>query len=254
MTASGGLGWGREYAVVSRSRHSEKHVDRVADGVYQIKKGTRAFIIDGDEGLTLIDTGLPKRAEAFVEGIESIGRSVSDIGAILLTHSHADHAGNAAQLQADSGAELYCSAADTPAVQGAEKAPTPPFLDRTPLQILKPLFGLMPGPAPAVVDHQIQTGQGSPLPEDLVAYGSPGHTPGHVSYRLERGGGILFVGDAALHKGGRIKRGWFNRSTPDIDQSIRHLAELDFDVACFGHADPIARGASAAFAAYAATL
>jgi hypothetical protein len=48
-------------------------MDRVVDGVYQVKKGTRAFIIDGDEGLTLIDTGLPNRTQMFVEGIQSIG-------------------------------------------------------------------------------------------------------------------------------------------------------------------------------------
>ncbi len=229
-------------------------MDRVVDGVYQVKKGFRAFVIDGDEGLTLIDTGLPKRASVFVEGIQSIGRSISDIRAILLTHSHADHAGSAAQLKRDSGAELYCSAADTPAVQGAEKEPTPPVLDRTPLQILKPLMALMPNPEPAPVDHQIQVGEGQALPEDLVAYASRGHTPGHTSYRLERAGGILFVGDAVLHKGGTINRGWFNRPTPDIDQSARALAALEFEVACFGHADPIPKGASAAFKAYAAKL
>jgi glyoxylase-like metal-dependent hydrolase (beta-lactamase superfamily II) len=229
-------------------------MELVVDGVYQVKRGFRAFVIDGDEGLTLIDTGLPKQASVFVAGIESIGRSVSDIVAILLTHSHADHAGGAAQLKRDSGAELYCSAADTPAVQGAEKAPTPPFLDRTPLQVLKPLLGLLPGAEPAVVDHQIQVAAGSALPEDLVAYASPGHTPGHTSYRLDRAGGVLFVGDAVLHRGGTVNRGWFNRSTPDIDQSARELATLDFEVACFGHADPITRAASTAFKTYAATL
>lgn len=229
-------------------------MDRVVDGVYQVKKGFRAFVIDGDEGLTLIDTGLPKRASVFTEGIESIGRSVADIRAILLTHSHADHAGSAAQLKSDSGAELYCSAADTPAVQGAEKAPPPPFLDKTPFQILKPLLGLLPDAEPAVVDHQIQAGPEQMLPEDLVAFASPGHTPGHTSYRLERAGGILFVGDAVLHKGGTVNRGWFNRSTPDIDRSARDLAALEFEVACFGHADPITSGASAAFKAYAAKL
>ena len=229
-------------------------MDRVVDGVYQVKKGFRAFVIDGDDGLTLIDTGLPKRASVFVEGIESIGRSVTDIRAILLTHSHADHAGSAAQLKSDSGAELYCSVADTPAVQGAEKAPNPPFLDKTPFQILKPLLGLLPGPEAAMVDHQIQDGATQTLPEDLVAFASPGHTPGHTSYRLERAGGVLFVGDAVLHKGGTINRGWFNRSTQDIDQSARDLATLNFEVSCFGHADPITSGASAAFKAYAATL
>lgn len=229
-------------------------MERVADGVYQVKKGFRAFVIDGDEGLTLIDTGLPKRGSVFAAGIESIGRSVSDIRAILLTHSHADHAGSAAELKRDSGAELYCSMADTAAVQGDETSPTPPMLDRTPLQILKPLFGLFPSPEPATVDHQLRVGETVPLPEDLVACHSPGHTPGHVSYRLERAGGILFVGDAAYHRGGKVSRGWFNRPAPDIDQSIHDLAEHDFEIACFGHADPLTAGASAAFKTYAASL
>ena len=229
-------------------------MDLVVDGVYQVKKGFRAFVIDGDEGLTLIDTGLPKRASVFVAGIESIGRSVTDIRAILLTHSHTDHAGSAAELKRDSGAELYCSKVDTPAVQGAEKPPTPPFLDRTPLQILKPLLGLLPNAEPATVDHQIGGGESLSLPEDLVAYDSPGHTPGHTSYRLERAGGILFVGDAASHKGGSINRGWFNRSTPDINRSVQHLAELEFEMACFGHADPLTTQASAAFKTFAGTL
>jgi len=229
-------------------------MDQVVDGVYQVKKGFRAFIIDGDEGLTLIDTGLPKRASVFAKGIESIGRLVTDVRAILLTHSHADHAGNAAELKDDSGAALYCSAKDSPAVEGAERSPTPPMLDRTPLQILKPLFGLFPSPEPATVDHRIHVGETMSLPEDLVAYHSPGHTPGHVSYRLERAGGVLFVGDAASHKGGKVNRGWFNRPTPDIDRSIRDLAAVDFEVACFGHAEPLTSSAGAAFRAFAAAL
>jgi len=229
-------------------------MERVADGVYQVKKGFRAFVVDGDDGLTLIDTGLPKRAAAFVSGIESIGRSVADIRSIVLTHNHGDHAGNAAELKRESGAELYCSGMDAPAVRGAEKAPTPPFLDRTPLQILKPLFGLLPTPEPAAVDQTIDPGTLLSLPEDLIAVASPGHTVGHMSFRLDRAGGILFVGDAAVHKSGTVKRGWFNRPTPDIDQSLRALAELEFAIACFGHSDPMTEGASDAFKRFAAAL
>jgi glyoxylase-like metal-dependent hydrolase (beta-lactamase superfamily II) len=222
-------------------------MERVADGVYQVKKGFRAFVIDGDDGLTLIDTGLPKRASAFVAGIESIGRSVSDIRSIVLTHNHTDHAGNAAELKRDSGANLYCSPADAPAVGGRGTATTPPFLDRTPLQILKPLFRLLPNPDPVEVDGEIEPGTLLKLPENLTATATAGHTAGHMSFRLDRAGGILFVGDAAFHRRGTVSRGWFNRPTPDIDSSLRALAELDFEIACFGHADPISSGASLAF-------
>ncbi len=229
-------------------------MERVADGVYQVKKGFRAFVIDGDEGLTLIDTGLPNRFGVFADGINSIGRSAKDITSIVLTHNHSDHAGSSAELKTRSEAALYCSAVDTPAVRGLERAPTPPFLDRTPLQILKPLMRLLPSPTPAEVDHQIDPGTLLTLPEDLVAVATPGHTAGHMSFRLDRAGGILFVGDAAAHKNGTVKRGFFNRSTIDIDQSIGEIAKLDFDIACFGHSDPIASSASDAFKKFAASL
>jgi len=229
-------------------------MERVTDGVYQVKKGFRAFVVDGDEGLTLIDTGLPKRAGAFVEGIASIGRSIEDVRSIVLTHNHVDHAGNAAQLKSDSGAAVYCSALDAPAIRGETDPPTPPFLDQTPLQILKPLFGLLPKADATMVEHIISVGTVLNLPEDLLAIATPGHTAGHMSFRLDRAGGILFVGDAAVHKGGTLKRGLFNRSTADINQSIRDLAQLEFEIACFGHADPLVGGASATFKRFAATL
>lgn len=229
-------------------------MERVADGVYQIKKGFRAFVIEGDEGLTLVDTGLPKRAGTLTQGIESIGRSVSDIRSIVLTHSHPDHTGNAAELKQESAAEIYCSSRDAAAVRGDEKTTTPPFMDRTPFQILKPLFGLLPTPAPAEVEHEIEAGLVLSLPEDLTAIPTPGHTAGHTSFRLDRAGGILFVGDAAVHKDGSVSRGWFNRATPAMDQAVRSLAELDFAIACFGHADPLMDRASDAFKQFAATL
>ncbi len=113
---------------------------------------------------------------------------------------------------------------------------------------------LLPSPTPAEVDHQIDPGTLLTLPEDLGAVATPGHTAGHMSFRLDRAGGILFVGDAAAHKNGTIKRGFFNRSTTDIDESIRQMANLDFNIACFGHSDPISQGASDAFKQFAASL
>ncbi|MBT8202084.1 MAG: MBL fold metallo-hydrolase [Acidimicrobiia bacterium] len=229
-------------------------MEAVANGVYQVKKGFRSFVIDGDEGLTLVDTGLPRRAGAVTAVIDSIGRSVDDVRAIVLTHSHMDHAGNAAELKRASGAELYCAPGDAPAVQGDEAAPTPPFMDRPPFGMLKPLFGLMPAGEPAGVDHEVNPGVVLTLPEDLVAVPTPGHTPGHTSYRLDRAGGILFVGDAASHRRGSVARGWFNRPTPAIDGSVQTLAELEFAIACFGHADPLTSRASAAFREFARSL
>ncbi len=93
------------------------------------------------------------------------------------------------------------------------------------------------------------------LPGDLRAIDTPGHTPGHMSFVLDRDTGVVFVGDAAkTTRDGRVIRGYFNRSTPLVDGSLRHLAEHDFDVAVFGHSPPIKSNASAAFRQFTESL
>ena len=229
-------------------------MEQVADGVYEVGRGSNAFVIDGEEGVTFVDTSLALAKSSLRDGLQSIGRKVEDIVSIVLTHSHADHTGNAAHLKQASGAELYCGAADRPAVSGHERPPTPVFLDRGLLRILKPVLGLVPPGKSVEVDHDVGEGFRLQLPEDLTATATPGHTPGHTSYLLDRAGGILFVGDAALHRGGEVVRGWFNRPGGEIDDGVRRLAGLDFNIACFGHADPLTRDAAGAFQRYAATL
>jgi glyoxylase-like metal-dependent hydrolase (beta-lactamase superfamily II) len=228
-------------------------MERVADGVYQVKRGFRAFVIDGDEGVTLVDTGLPRATGVVLKGLESIGRTVTDIVSIVLTHSHADHAGGAAELKKSSGAELYCAAADEAAVAGRQPVPDPPFV-QGPFRLLAPVLRLLPAASPVEVDHDVGEGFRLKLPEDLTATATPGHTPGHTSYLLDRAGGILFAGDAASHRRGRVSRGWFNTARPDIDTGVRRLAELEFSIACFGHADPLTSDAAGAFRRFAATL
>ena len=228
-------------------------MELLVDGVYQL--GTRAvnsYIIDGDEGVTLVDTLTAKREDVIAESLKEIGRSLADVIAILLTHSHMDHTGNAAAVKAASGATLYASETDTPAIQGSVRPPLPPTS-----WYAAPMFWvalLIPSPPPAEVDRFISEDANELLPGDLRAIDTPGHTPGHTSYLLDRAGGVLLVGDAAwATRDGSVKRGW-NRSTPEVDGSLRHLAEFDFEIAAFCHSKPIPAQASATFRRFAETL
>lgn len=229
-------------------------MDTIITGVHQIGPGyVNSFILDGDEGVTLVDTLLPKKEGLIAQALEEIGRSLEDVTAILLTHSHGDHAGSAAAIKADSDAALYAAEADAPAIRGAEPSPPSPV----PFYVLPMtwLIRVLPAPQPAEVDHYVSEASGDRLPGDLRAVDTPGHTPGHTSYLLDRDGGVLFVGDAAkVTRDGRVIRGYFNRSTPLIDGSLRHIAELEFETAAFGHSDPVRSGASGAFRRFAETL
>lgn len=222
-------------------------MERLVAGVYQL--GTRvvnSYIIDGDEGVTLVDTLTAKREGVIAESLNTIGRSLADVRA------HIDHTGSVAALKAASNATLYASDADTPAIQGAVRPPLPPTS-----WYAAPVFWvsvLVPRPIPAEVDRCLSEGGNELLPGDIRAIDTPGHTPGHTSYLLDRAGGVLLVGDAAwVAKDGSVKRGW-NRSTPEVDGSLPHLAEFDFEVAAFGHSKPIRTQASAAFRKFAEGL
>ena len=122
----------------------------------------------------------------------------------------------------------------------------------------RPMFWLavfFPNAPPVEVDHFVSEDATEALPGDLRAIDTPGHTPGHTSYLLDRAGGVLLVGDAAAAtKDGRVKRVSFNRSTPEVDGSLRHLAEFEFEIAAFCHSEPIRAQASAAFRRFADEL
>ena len=221
-------------------------MERVIDGVYMVQLGyVRAWVVDGDEGVTLIDTGTPKKEGPILAGLASIGRSAADLVRIVITHNHVDHVGSLAAVQAQANAEVVVPEADAAAVRGEGSAPPPPMLDRLPF--LKPVFGLLPGATPASVDRTIS--DGDTLPGDLTAIGTPGHTPGHTSYRLDRGDGVLFVGDACAHRGTEIHLGFFNSRRPQILDSIRRLAEEEVGTACFAHSG-IMHGVGGAFARF----
>ncbi|OGO49348.1 MAG: hypothetical protein A2148_00110 [Chloroflexi bacterium RBG_16_68_14] len=210
-----------------------------------------AFLLAEDEGITLIDSGLANRKETFLRALSEIKRSPEELKHIVLTHHHTDHTGNLAALVEASGAEVRVHPLDAPIVRGEKPVPgaNPKSIVS---KMLWPLVGRLSvynRLAPARVDHEVTDGQELPMAGGMKAVHTPGHTAGHMCYLLERHGGILFVGDAAGNVFGRLGPP-LAMSTEDMGQakeSIRKLAELEFDVACFGHGRVLKGKANAAF-------
>jgi glyoxylase-like metal-dependent hydrolase (beta-lactamase superfamily II) len=204
---------------------------KVADGVLELRVGfVNLHVIVTDDGLVLVDTGLPGRAPAIVRALTDARRAVGDITTILVTHQHMDHVGGLAELRRRSGARVVAHALDVPVITGAQP-PAPKTFQK--------LVGLVvKDPEPAPVDEVLLAD--GPIPvAGMRAFHTPGHTPGHVSYLLDRGGGVLFAGDAAT--GGKVRATprAMTDDPPAAQASVARLAELDFDVAVFGHGSAV---------------
>jgi mRNA degradation ribonuclease J1/J2 len=67
---------------------------RVIKCVHIVPMGmANAFLIEDDEGLTLIDAGFPGKEAAVFGAIRELGRSPDQLKHLIFTHGHPDHIG-----------------------------------------------------------------------------------------------------------------------------------------------------------------
>jgi len=67
---------------------------------------TNCFLLKCKKGYLLVDASFPSTYELFLKKLAKINVDVSDIHYLLLTHSHDDHAGFAAELIKDTKAKI----------------------------------------------------------------------------------------------------------------------------------------------------
>jgi glyoxylase-like metal-dependent hydrolase (beta-lactamase superfamily II) len=172
----------------------------IAPGIQSLsqKKGGRvhAFLVDDGNGLTLVDTLYDSDADRVLEAISGIGRQVSDLQNIVLTHGHRSHLGGARALREQSGATVHAHEWEADIVAGERKAQPVSLVPQKPLRAYFPLqiglaLGLGKHP-PCPVDQHVSDGDRI---GPLEVFHAPGHSPGHlVFYWSERQ--VLFAGDA----------------------------------------------------------
>lgn len=181
-----------------------------------------AYLIEGEDGLYLIDCGTPEGFEQIVRNIRTLGFDPADIRVIYGTHGHYDHVGAATMFREAFGCRLYLHEADKKQVEQGDAV-------RTTAQLL---YGKDFPCCP--VDKELEDGEkisfGNGISMEVLH--TPGHTPGSVCFAMDANGFSFLIAGDTLHGGfsaeiGSDEAAW--------KKSLDKLTERHFDAFTFGH-------------------
>jgi glyoxylase-like metal-dependent hydrolase (beta-lactamase superfamily II) len=150
-----------------------------------------AYLVRGDGGVVLVDTGLGGSAGRILRKARRAGIEPDDIDLIVVTHGHKDHAGAVAEVAQRTGAQVAVQAAGEALLAEGLGAPVVPRTFTGRLIALVGRNHRLPAVQASVVVHEQL---------DLAPWGIPGmilSTPGHTacSQSLVVPGQFAMVGD-----------------------------------------------------------
>src|SRR5688572_23940180 len=99
----------------TRSMELAPHLHRIGNDI------VAAYLLVTDEGITVIDAGLPGQWRDLQRELTAIGRTTADIRGLILTHGDSDHLGFAERLRRDHGVPVYVHRADADRARGGDK-------------------------------------------------------------------------------------------------------------------------------------
>lgn len=237
-----------------------------ADG--GVANATLTYVLEGTDGsLTLLDPGWGTASALAVldDGLRQLGRSIADVGFVVVTHLHADHLGAAAAVRRASGARIAIHGNELAAIEHqdadrrADEADIAAWGAPEPLRAgLTRAWGTgrrLPGAAAGETSADVRIGDDDVLPipgRTLRAVWTPGHTTGHLCF-VDEAAGLLFTGDHVLPRiNSGIGLGGRSATNPleDFLSSLDRIAAFPGVEVCPGHeyrfADVAARAAALA--------
>jgi glyoxylase-like metal-dependent hydrolase (beta-lactamase superfamily II) len=226
------------------------HLHRIGNDI------VAAYLVDTDEGITIIDAGLPGHWADLQAELATLGRPLSDIRGLVLTHGDSDHTGFAERLRRDHGVPIYVHEADAARARGETKT-SPPF---GPMKIGATAgffwYAMRKGIFRATHLTEVTTvtdGQVLDLPGAPRIIGLPGHSPGSIAIHVPVAD-ALFVGDAMTTR--HVLTGKLGpQPAPFTDDpqlartSLGHLEEVSAKWMLPGHGAPWSGGVTEAIRA-----
>lgn len=223
--------------------------EQVADGVHLVTGTDVNWILvqDGD-ALTVVDTGYPGDADRLDASVRALGREPGDVAAVLVTHWHVDHVGNAARWWREHGVPTYLHPDELPNARGERhESATPLDVARRAWRPRAAAWALRisraGGTAHPSGEHVRSWDDDGPL--DLPGAPRPVHVPGHTSGStayLFGDVGVLATGDALVtghalssRSGPQQLPAFFAADPALASASLGRLRDLEADVLAPGH-------------------
>ncbi|THG35503.1 MBL fold metallo-hydrolase [Glaciibacter flavus] len=170
---------------------------QLAPGLHRIGNDIVAcYLVVTDDGITLIDAGLPGQWKDLQAELASLGRPLSDIRGIVLTHGDSDHIGFAERLRAELGIPVFVGEADAARARGEESTSPAWGHLRIGATLAFIAYAVRKGGRTRHLTEVIPVHDGEvlALPGSPEVIALPGHSPGSIGV-LVRSVDAVFVGD-----------------------------------------------------------
>ena len=215
------------------------HLHRIGNDI------VAAYLVDTEDGITVIDAGLPGHWKELLAELDAMGRTPADIRGLVLTHGDSDHIGFAERLRREHGVPVYVHTADADRTRGGKK----PKVAMGPAR-LRPVLGFLTyslgkkGWRTTYLSEvtEVNDGEILPLPGAPRVISMPGHSPGSIAVHVPAANAV-FVGDALTTRHVLTGRSGLQPAPftdePDLAlESLGKLADLDVQWVLPGHGTP----------------